>query len=78
VFGNLPLALALDPGSGARSSLGIVIIGGVVSSLILTLLLIPNMYMWLAPAELPASKRKAEPHPNGKTPALPEIPVPAG
>jgi multidrug efflux pump subunit AcrB len=82
VFGNLPLALALDPGSGARASLGIVIIGGVVSSLILTLLLIPNIYMWLAPAELPASKLKGEPHANGKTPAHPEIPseipVPAG
>jgi HAE1 family hydrophobic/amphiphilic exporter-1 len=77
VFGNLPLALALDPGSGARSSLGIVIIGGVLSSLILTLLLIPNMYMWLAPAELPKSHLK--PRPNGKHPAhaeLPEEPVP--
>jgi HAE1 family hydrophobic/amphiphilic exporter-1 len=79
VFGNLPLALALDPGSGARSSLGIVIIGGVLSSLILTLLLIPNMYMWLAPAELPKSHLK--PRSNGKHPAhaeLPEEPVPAG
>jgi hydrophobic/amphiphilic exporter-1 (mainly G- bacteria), HAE1 family len=69
VFGNLPLALALDPGSGSRSSLGIVIIGGVLSSLVLTLLLIPNMYMWLAPNELPAS-HKAKPQPNGKHPVI--------
>jgi HAE1 family hydrophobic/amphiphilic exporter-1 len=67
IFGNLPLALALDPGSGSRSSLGIVIIGGVISSLILTLLLIPNMYMWLAPKELPKSHVSTEPRPNGKT-----------
>jgi HAE1 family hydrophobic/amphiphilic exporter-1 len=53
VFGNLPLALALDPGSGSRASLGIVIIGGVVSSLVLTLLLIPQMYVWLAPETSP-------------------------
>jgi hypothetical protein len=38
MIGNLPLALALEPGSSARSSLGIVIIGGVFSSLVLTLL----------------------------------------
>ncbi len=51
VAGNLALALAFDPGSESRSSLGIVIIGGVVSSLILTLALIPNMYVWLAPSD---------------------------
>jgi multidrug efflux pump subunit AcrB len=78
IFGNLPLALALDPGSGSRSSLGIVIIGGVISSLVLTLVLIPNMYMWIAPDELPASHVKPEPHTNGKTPVHTEIPVPAG
>jgi HAE1 family hydrophobic/amphiphilic exporter-1 len=80
IFGNLPLALALDPGSGSRASLGIVIIGGVLSSLILTLVLIPNMYMWLAPKELPASHVKPESHTNGKTPHTAELPpaVPAG
>jgi multidrug efflux pump subunit AcrB len=51
VAGNIPLALALDPGSGSRASLGIVVIGGVISSLVLTLALIPNMYMWLAPSD---------------------------
>ncbi|HTU69661.1 MAG TPA: efflux RND transporter permease subunit [Candidatus Baltobacteraceae bacterium] len=51
VAGNLPLALALDPGSESRSSLGIVVIGGVLSSLVLTLLLIPNVYMWVAPSD---------------------------
>jgi hypothetical protein len=51
MIGNLPLALALEPGSGARASLGIVIIGGVFSSLVLTLLLVPNVYSWLAPGD---------------------------
>jgi HAE1 family hydrophobic/amphiphilic exporter-1 len=62
--GNLPLALALDPGASSRSSLGIVVIGGVFSSLVLTLLLIPNVYMWVAPRD--------QPSPNGVARAKPE------
>jgi multidrug efflux pump len=49
VAGNFPLALALEPGSSVRSSLGIVVIGGITSSLILTLVLVPIMYVLLAP-----------------------------
>jgi hydrophobic/amphiphilic exporter-1 (mainly G- bacteria), HAE1 family len=61
IAGNIPLALALDAGSSSRSSLGIVVIGGVLSSLVLTLVLIPNVYMWLAPKEL-RSKKKHDVH----------------
>jgi HAE1 family hydrophobic/amphiphilic exporter-1 len=56
MIGNVPLALALDPGSNARSSLGIVIIGGVTSSLVLTLMLVPVIYMWVAPNEIKVRK----------------------
>jgi len=49
IAGNIPLALALEPGSSVRSSLGVVVIGGITSSLILTLVLVPIMYMWLSP-----------------------------
>jgi hydrophobic/amphiphilic exporter-1 (mainly G- bacteria), HAE1 family len=49
VAGMLPLALALDPGSAAKRSLGTVVIGGLTSSLILTLVLVPVVYVWLAP-----------------------------
>jgi HAE1 family hydrophobic/amphiphilic exporter-1 len=55
IAGNLPLALALEPGSTVRSSLGVVVIGGITSSLILTLVLVPIMYMWLAPENFVAS-----------------------
>ena len=51
IAGNIPLALALEPGSGSRASLGIVVIGGITSSLILTLLLVPVMYALLAPEQ---------------------------
>jgi HAE1 family hydrophobic/amphiphilic exporter-1 len=56
VAGNIPLALALEPGSAVRSSLGVVVIGGILSSLFLTLVLVPIMYMWLAPAKLPVTE----------------------
>jgi len=47
VFGMLPLALGLDPAVAARKSLGIVVIGGLLSSLLLTLLLVPVIYVRL-------------------------------
>jgi len=49
IAGMLPLALALDPGSAAKRSLGTVVIGGLTSSLLLTLILVPVMYLWIAP-----------------------------
>jgi HAE1 family hydrophobic/amphiphilic exporter-1 len=49
ICGMLPLALALDPGSAAKRSLGTVVIGGLTSSLLLTLVLVPIVYVWLAP-----------------------------
>jgi hydrophobic/amphiphilic exporter-1 (mainly G- bacteria), HAE1 family len=63
VAGNIPLALALEPGSAVRSSLGTVVIGGILSSLFLTLVLVPVMYVWLAPAELPAPPPAKRPAP---------------
>jgi len=52
IFGMAPLALALEPGASQRSSLGIVVIGGLSSSLILTLVIVPIMYQWIAPKKL--------------------------
>jgi Cu/Ag efflux pump CusA len=48
VAGMLPLALVLDPGAQAAASLGTVVIGGLLSSLLLTLLLVPVVYVALA------------------------------
>jgi len=49
IAGMTPLALALDPGSVAKRSLGTVVIGGLTSSLVLTLVLVPIVFVWLAP-----------------------------
>jgi len=44
MFGALPIALGLGAGSESRTPLGIVVVGGVLFSLILTLYVIPSMY----------------------------------
>lgn len=44
ILGSLPLALGFAEGSAFRQSMGTVLIGGLVSSLMLTLVLIPVVY----------------------------------
>lgn len=48
VLGSVPIALALGAGAKSRVSLGIVIIGGMLFSLVLTLYVIPTMYVLIA------------------------------
>jgi HAE1 family hydrophobic/amphiphilic exporter-1 len=52
IAGMLPLALGLEPGAQTRASLAIVVIGGLLSSLALTLFIVPIMYLWIAPNRL--------------------------
>ena len=47
-LGALPIALALGAGASSRIPLGIVIIGGLMFSLVLTLFVIPAMYTFLS------------------------------
>ncbi|MHB9054528.1 MAG: efflux RND transporter permease subunit [Paludibacteraceae bacterium] len=48
IFGALPIALALGAGAQSRVSLGIVVVGGLMFSLILTLFVIPTMYIMMS------------------------------
>jgi hydrophobe/amphiphile efflux-1 (HAE1) family protein len=48
VFGMLPLALALDEGGELQASMGRAIIGGVITSTLLTLVVVPVIYSFLA------------------------------
>jgi multidrug efflux pump len=48
ILGALPLALSHGAGSGARTQLGWVIIGGMSFGTLFTLFVIPTMYMFLA------------------------------
>jgi HAE1 family hydrophobic/amphiphilic exporter-1 len=47
VLGMMPLALSIGTGSDMRAGMGIVIIGGLISSLLLSLVLVPVMYTYL-------------------------------
>jgi len=44
VFAMIPLSLKLAPGAEARSPIAVVIIGGVLSSMFLTLLIVPVVH----------------------------------
>ena len=48
VFGAIPIALALGAGAQSRMPLGIVVVGGLLFSLILTLFVIPVMYIMMS------------------------------
>jgi hydrophobe/amphiphile efflux-1 (HAE1) family protein len=54
-LGALPLALSLGDASTSRIPLGIVIVGGILFSLVLTLFVIPAMYAFLS-----SKKKKSE------------------
>jgi len=48
IFGTLPIALSLGTSSGSRTSLGIVVVGGLLFAGILTLYVIPAVYSYLS------------------------------
>lgn len=48
IFGALPIALALGSGAQSRTPLGIVVVGGLLFSLVLTLFVIPVMYVMIS------------------------------
>jgi len=54
VFGMLPLALALDEGGEIQASMGRAIIGGVITSTLLTLIVVPVVYSYLVRERKPA------------------------
>ncbi|MBV8498305.1 MAG: efflux RND transporter permease subunit [Candidatus Eremiobacteraeota bacterium] len=73
VFGMLPLALGFAEGGEWRQAMGTVIIGGLLSSLILTLFLVPLIYnTWIGWLERRADWRavQAEGEPFGAAAAL--------
>lgn len=47
IFGMLPLALGLSEGSEQRAPMGQAVIGGIITSSILTLVVVPVIYLWM-------------------------------
>ncbi len=72
IFGMLPLALGYAEGGEWRQAMGTVIIGGLISSLILTLVLVPMIYnTWMGYFEHRADERavREELKPRPQVPA---------
>jgi Cu/Ag efflux pump CusA len=63
VFGMLPLALALNEGGELQAPMGRAIIGGIITSTLLTLVVVPVLYSYLV--------RERRPAPDAAVDALP-------
>jgi hypothetical protein len=48
VFGHLPLVFATGPGAGARNSIGITLVSGMIIGTFFTLFVVPSIYMLVA------------------------------
>ena len=76
VFGMLPLALALNEGGELQAPMGRAIIGGVITSTLLTLVVVPVIYSYLArgwhgvPAPRPMAAAPDVPMAGGSLPPL--------
>jgi len=48
VCGHFPLVLAKGPGAGARNSIGIMLVSGMIIGTLFTLFVVPSIYMLMA------------------------------
>ena len=62
VVGHLPLVFAHGPGAGARNSIGIMLVSGMIIGTFFTLFVVPSIYMLVARTRVPAAAEEAEPH----------------
>ena len=76
IFGMLPLSLGLTEGAEERASMGTVLIGGLISSLILTLALVPVMYTYVMGWVDRREHRRRSKRAVDAEHAMPDFPVP--
>ena len=60
VIGHFPLVLATGPGAGARNSIGIMLVSGMIIGTLFTLFVVPSIYMLVAKTRVPASETDAD------------------
>ena len=63
VAGHFPLVLATGPGAGARNSIGIMLVSGMIIGSFFTLFVVPSIYMLVARKHSPDSVTASEPQP---------------
>ncbi len=69
VIGLVPTALALEKGTEANQPLALAVVGGLTSSTILSLFLVPVMFLLLAKRERPETEEEATPATHAELPA---------
>jgi multidrug efflux pump len=69
VVGHFPLVIARGPGAGARNSIGIMLVSGMIIGTLFTLFVVPSIYVLLA------RTRSAVPVPAPAVPELEEVAV---
>jgi multidrug efflux pump len=60
VFGHFPLVLAKGPGAGARNSIGIMLVSGMIIGTAFTLFVVPSIYMLVAKTHSPIREDEME------------------
>jgi multidrug efflux pump len=60
VFGHFPLVLAKGPGAGARNSIGIMLVSGMIIGTAFTLFVVPSIYMLVAKTHRAIRDEEAE------------------
>ena len=82
IFGMLPLAFALGAGAEMRAPMARAVIGGLITSTLLTLIVVPVVYTYLdglRPEAVKAWFRRRRTVPERRQAATPVgVPVPAG
>src|SRR5207247_7922036 len=74
VFGHFPLVFATGPGAGARNSIGIMLVTGMIIGTCFTLFVVPSIYVLVARRHQAAPAHRgpqAEPDPAHPAPARP-------
>jgi HAE1 family hydrophobic/amphiphilic exporter-1 len=81
VGGMLPLALGIEAGSSTQAPLGTVVVGGLITSTMLSLIFIPTLYLWMVrnvESRFAAKPPRLFPTTPPPTPPLPTKREPAG
>jgi len=68
VVGHLPLVFASGPGAGARNSIGIMLVSGMIIGTVFTLFVVPSIYMLVARTRVPAAAAAEERQPADAVP----------
>jgi HAE1 family hydrophobic/amphiphilic exporter-1 len=60
IFGMLPIALSIGEGSKGREGLAVIVIGGLITSTLFTLVTVPVAYDWMENVKLKNEEKKAK------------------